>query len=636
MSEFTLSIYADAKEPSVRVIGPAGRSPAEGNVSLEFGAPSDGSMILTSWLLDSENLMHYFPRDRGLARVVTRFRDTGSKSLPLNVEPNYSAEATVAVSSSVPTSGPIVLHAVRHGGGSICALVKDVDGRPVRATVVISDTVEPTHFSSDTAKFAGSTDDKGQVVFPDLPPGSYTLTASILGPSRTPALGGDGEPFPSDAALIGVSQFVPQTVTVASNRETSVVLRAQQLGYVRGYVRVTGSLMPFELPQPRGIASNPRVRFDRSTGEFVAGPFVGGPANLSLWPLQSLPNEDISWWDTSIDVAAGKVTRVSLAPEGIAGNSAAEPLTPMTRHKIGGNLKSLQFGRVFLADGVTPAWGARLVASKDGKFYGDSFRADAAGSFLQDGGRYADVIRLLNLADPLRGASREPIVVVWLPGSTGAIITPNLRGTTAPIVLPAPIALRGHVTVGRKTVAGINSTFRITAAYQGQGQQNLLLCREATAQTDGSFSLDGLTPGTYKVQASRDGIWLSPTQTLTVHASATLPEIMLDIPLPGQAVDLQLTDAKGNPMPGAEVTISRPDGPLTDAVWPATFTADGAGDLHLEGLNAGSETVTVFSAPDRGSYDYGPPVRKPLKKLVIDVPLFAVGAPAILQTIRAD
>ena len=127
-----------------------------------------------------------------------------------------------------------------------------------------------------------------------------------------------------------------------------------------------------------------------------------------------------------------------------------------------------------------------------------------------------------------------------------------------------------------------------------------------TARPDGTFRLDGLTPGVYRVQAARDGIWLSAALSLTVgEAGDDRPPLALDIAPPGAPVVLHLAGA-----PGRTVRLDRPPGPLADELWPTTVATDGAGDLHLDGLEAGRHAVRPAEGGPAITFDV-PPVRLP-------------------------
>ena len=198
------------------------------------------------------------------------------------------------------------------------------------------------------------------------------------------------------------------------------------------------------------------------------------------------------------------------------------------------------------------------------------------------------------------------------------MIVPFRPGHDVRLVLPPAVALRGRVTVGGRPVSGLPSRFRVRAAYSGRGHLDDALSVEASAQADGTFTLAGLTPGAYQVQAARDDIWPSGTQTVTVGAEA-LPNMTLDIAPPGAAVLLSLVDKQGKPRPSQEVKVARPDGPLTEEIWPARLASDSTGLLRLDGLEAGRHILTVPG--------------KAKERVGFDVPIWTPTAPAKIQQI---
>jgi hypothetical protein len=144
-----------------------------------------------------------------------------------------------------------------------------------------------------------------------------------------------------------------------------------------------------------------------------------------------------------------------------------------------------------------------------------------------------------------------------------------------------------------------------------------LLDVSVTPQADGSFELAGLTPGTYKVQASLDNIWLSDAVTIVASAERPMAAIHLDIPSPGGPAVVHVASAKGKPLVGVQVMVDRPAGPLTELDWPAAFTSDGAGEVWIPALEAGKHRVRLND--NTGSANFTVP---PLPaKAVVDVHL---------------
>ncbi len=202
------------------------------------------------------------------------------------------------------------------------------------------------------------------------------------------------------------------------------------------------------------------------------------------------------------------------------------------------------------------------------------------------------------------GSPTGTVLVALLPGSHGAVIAPleeriPLSKRKLKLVLPPARSVRGKVTLGGKPLNARNNQFVVLAGYEGKGKLNGLLSVEVTPQADGSFELAGLTPGVYRVQAAMDGIWLSPSVRLVVGPDINPNPLTLNIGEPGAAPSLELVDTRGKPAVGAVVTVNRPQGPLSDRLWPPRFTADGAGMLHLPPLEAGLHQIQLRGKAQR-------------------------------------
>jgi hypothetical protein len=261
----------------------------------------------------------------------------------------------------------------------------------------------------------------------------------------------------------------------------------------------------------------------------------------------------------------------------------AETETRLAEHR-------LLTGRVLRADGKTPAYGATIQYFSPHNIEPEIYAvADADGSI--DAKNALDQRGATLIAEP-PGSPIWPVIVAMLPGECGATILDASGGIDKPLTieLPPAVTLRGHLTIGQAKLAGQPRDYHIFAAYQGKGMLDSILSVWATPQPDGSFELAGLTPGTYKVQASLDNIWLSDTITL-VASDKPMADIHLDIPAPGGPAAVHVTSAKGKPLVGVQVVVDRPAGPLTDLDWPASFTSDGAGEVWIPALEAGKHTV---------------------------------------------
>ena len=574
---YTVSLLPPPGQVAFHVVDPGGLPFAVPPTALRVTTASDpnyGSVPLTPDGAGIGRGKFYAP---GLYQVTVR---AGDRPLDINVlsGPYSEGTALIAVSPATVTSRPITIPTRRIGPASIRVLLRDAQGKPLRGAVTVGD-------QSHHAHYAASADASGVVVFPNMPLNffKYIVTARFTGRPVTAALSQIGGPFPSDADLLaGISQPLPQAVVVRGGEETLVTFGTQPPGYVR--LRLTGPLASASgyfaegrLPTEEALHD---TRYDPTTGEYLFGPLPAGPRTLRLFRyVGGKVATNLKAGQTTVTVKAGQIVHATLTAQSTAAQEAlySSPLS----------------GTVYLTDGKTPAWGARAALFLPNRLVPLRMaRTNTQGHLtLKDFWRSKARIR-----DFTTGASMKPVLVAWLPGENGAVLVPFQPGQDARLVLPAPISLHGRVTVSGKTVGGLPSLFRVRVAYQGQGKMTEALADalsvEATAQADGTFTLGGLTPGTYQVQAARDGIWLSGTQTVTV-STQDLPELTLDIAPPGVPVILRLEDRQGKPQTGQEVRIARPNGPLTGEIWPALLTSDGAGILRVDGLEAGHHLMTI-------------------------------------------
>lgn len=588
----TLSLDTPPARPSsVQVLTPDGQPLAGRSLGLgtAYAAwPNSGGG--TGLTLDTQGKAPLPPSllTPGLWRLDVPYRDTPQQASPffqITAEPYDAAGVLLAVSPALSSPAVLTLRAVHHGPGRVRVRLEDQDGRPAAGTVVISG-------FANGPDYAATVDARGEAVFPDMTSGQYTVQGYLAGHPSPPTLSNDGRPLPPDAALTGQAWVFPQTVTVSADSETPLTLRAQNVVYVRGRLPApapnTSVTITCDLPLLRapGISfQEVGSCFDADRREFVYGPLLPGRATFSAYQFDEALRRNVQVASATATVTAGTVTHIPLTPTPPgpdAGKSLAEA-NPIT-------------GTVLLHDGRTPAWGALAVLSlPDWSGFAQAARADALGH-LDD--KALTPPQTAPYGRPTRPAPTGsdppgPTLVAWLPGQAGATILPYVRGLDARIILPSPLSAPGRVTVGGQSVASLPGAFRVRAEYQGRGKLNDLLSLDVTAGPDGSFTLDGLTPGAYRVQAARDGIWLSATQTLTVGTGPPLPSLTLDIAPPGAPVVLHLTDSHGRPLPGQAVTPDVPPGPLADILWPPTITADGAGDLRLNSLTAGRHTFAM-------------------------------------------
>jgi hypothetical protein len=189
-------------------------------------------------------------------------------------------------------------------------------------------------------------------------------------------------------------------------------------------------------------------------------------------------------------------------------------------------------------------------------------------------------------------SSSSPAIVAFLPGACGATIqtSPLRPDDQVHLVLPRPISLTGLVAIGGVAPSHRPGTVHILAAYQGESPFSSALNVTTTADAEGRFTLAGLTPGTYLIQASLDEIWLSQQKRVRVAATSTRP-IKLLIPLPGAPVRVKLVDSVGNPVMGKSITIDR-TGPLA-VLWPQQWPSDSTGTIYIPTLEAGRHNIRI-------------------------------------------
>jgi hypothetical protein len=437
----------------------------------------------------------------------------------------------------------------------------------------------------------GSTNEKGAVRFTGVPSGKYVLRAYV--PEKSPPnLASLGQPVASEESLRD-RQVVPWTpIEPKFNTEQGAVLRLRSVGYVLGTLKPARGKKASDYTvylDETATKQGAEVRYDPEKGVFAAGPFLLGKVKLAAFD-QTDPRQPAKCGEFEASVEPGKVTQTTI--------SASETLVRPLAHAgsalvgmggvsmLGGGAEKLA-GRVMLPDGKTPALAARVMYFEPGQWQARlAGMADASGTLHPRGVWYSG-----NATDaqPPKYPD-QPVAVAWLPGCYGDVIQPVVEGKAIEWVLPEPKVLRGTVSVGGKP-PGPRGQIRVVAAYQGKGALAGVLSVQATAQADGLFELAGLTKGTYQVQAALDNIWLSPTLEVKVDQGDP-PPVKLAIGAPAGPMVVKLTDAHGQPLCGREVTLQRPGGPL-ESLWPRVLLSDGAGEVHIPALEAGTHKLRV-------------------------------------------
>jgi hypothetical protein len=282
----------------------------------------------------------------------------------------------------------------------------------------------------------------------------YTLTLSGISEVAIPALGNAGDPFPSDKILTGVVSYMPQTVAVRSNTQSTVTFPSP-LAYIRGKLEVSDSPANYTLSQDGINEQQTEFRINPTTGEFVAGPFLPGYVYLNLFRESGDIGGPYRMWRTRLMLTGDCVEHIALLPTGQkkvpgANDGRAVIMGGQSDVTDGDTPK----GAVYLSDGVTPAWGARAaVMLPDYSAPVKLTESDAAGR-LNKVEKYFTYAAWPGPA-PLGTASdppvspgpgprdpdspAAPVLVAWLPGSSGGVIVPFVPGESPKIVLPPPM-----------------------------------------------------------------------------------------------------------------------------------------------------------------------------------------------------
>jgi len=606
----TLALLPPAPPARFRVLRAADAAPLTGNQAMSYSSITDGGGWNSSTEFDPTGEGRLDGLAPGLHVIEVRYRNGPLKQIPLRDLPYHEARTVVAVSAALPAGAPPpTVRARGFAPGSVVVQVLDADGSPIKGA-----TVEVTP-AAGTAVACGTTAADGAVRFPGVPAWQYVAVAHAPpgGQPVTPTVdwAPDDAPLPDRAALAGQSAFLPVAVAPVPNAEQRIVLRRQAVGYVAGTLKLPAGAHAnqFNLhveratgaPDVPGISAG-ALRYQRSTGQFVAGPFQPGAVRLRAyyWP-PDVPRagaaDDAGRLDVTVE--AGKVTD---APWTVTVPAAAAPRTGTASMMLGVGGATARAtgadviaGRVFLADGTTPADAARVFyfepARREPSIVG---LADPTGA-IRARGRWVSA-NARDMKNPPE--TTGPVAVAMLPGACGAT-TVDVAKAPRPLrfVLPPAISAGGRVTVGGAAPDGRAGRLRVLAAYDAAASVAApLLAVQATARADGTFDLAGLTPGKYRVQAALDDVWLSATVAIDVAPDRPIAPIALDVPRPAGPVAVLVTDPKGAPLPGRTVTVDRPSGPLTDALWPKSFDTDGAGVAHIPALEAGSHTIRIPDA----------------------------------------
>ena len=636
-TEFRLNVFSQSSDAPFRILKADG-TPYTGIKVYRWG-PVDTitASSNSNAKLDSTGFGQVTFQHSGFWHFDFMYRDSPMTSFPL-YPPYFLAGGVVAVSPNLRDAEPPTLTAGFVEPGSARVVVQDSAGRPIHATVDI--------MAGSSLARSATTGDDGAAVFKSL----YTAdqvgalmdqyAVQIHSPQMPdqdlPNLGKDDEPLPSPDMLRTRQAFIPeklwkQRLPLAVNKQTDVVVRAERFRYVYGTLRSTIK-PPFgrqlEQWQRQGdIALNLRAALRvLPTGEYVAGPFLSGLVQIQFYDLNSRrlvnvplqldtrPDEPLRF-DFDADQASRPPQLPASPPQ-----PQPDPLLNAGPAFMGMGGITAQaggagplIGNVFLADGMTPALGAQVLYFAAGG-HGPALLAiaDAQGDLHPRGLWFPEVVN-----DPAQTTrtSQTPALVAFLPGTTGAVIqtSPVRAGEPVRLVLPPPISLSGRVTIGGAAPSSRPGNVQVLAAYQGQGTLNSALSLTADADAEGRFTLAGLTPGTYLVQASLDDIWLSSPVRVVVPARNPLA-LNLSIALPGVPVVVHLLDPQGKLVVGKSIEFDHP-GPLS-SLWPRQWTSDAAGVVFIPTLETGRHSIRVTGSSTSVNIDV-PPLPGPPERIQI-------------------
>jgi hypothetical protein len=551
----SLALAAPPAHPTLRLLDHTGK-PLAGPVAYGARHLPQHADTMTSIPFTDGSLDPRFLDDRGWYAWTARYpASANSGAAP---EPFFEAAGFLPSSNWLPRSAPFTVQAQARNPGNLRVRIADADA-PLRGVA----SLVSYHALPD---MTGSLDPRGEILFTAVPTAPCTVAADLPEFAIPLTARADVPRLPEDAALLHRRAILPVTLTPRHNTTDLVELHPEPVGYIRGIVHQppdgsmrTVDIRPAPEQEKRGALVN-----RNPAGEFVAGPFPVGTAHLQFITYATDGPHVLT---RDLPVSPDRVATLSVA-------LPAEPLAPPTA-------AAALHGKIFLPDN-TPANGARVFLLRAGESTpAYSATTDAAGILHP---------RSLDRAIALSFPTTPSALVAFLPGNHGGVLLSPVPTGDLAITLPPPRSVKGRITLGGSPLASRPAHLHIRAAFQNPSPLAHYLDIDTTADADGNFELAGLSPGTYRVQASLDDVSFSPTLTLIDTPDAPLA---LDIPLPSAPLTLQLSNPDGSPRAGAAVTLSTNDGPLADTLAPHAWTTDANGALLIPTADAGPHTLTL-------------------------------------------
>jgi hypothetical protein len=576
LTRHRLAIYERNNKTDFQVFRPDGRPLELQSAHMGFSAIGAREECHTRTKLDEDGRGSFLFDHTGLWQLDFKFRETLIMTGP--IDPPYDqASGFVAVSPLFRSARLARFHGVNIALATLTVRLQDAAGKPLQGTLELVAGAE----RSTTVR---STDAQGIARFVGQGVGTYEIRADVAG--LAPLEHGDfNVPLPDDAALKFGQAILPKTIMPLFDGDVAVVLKPEPVGYIRGVLKPPAGKTCSEYVvgawselQDCG-ASRKNLP---ATGEFVLGPFPPGKALVRVLDLDVrtvVVQEEIA-------IQAGQVARMEIHAPVVA--PVKPPESDQVYITMGGkrrlaSIRDVLKGRVTMPGGKTPAMGA-MVCFFDAGCSQPILAGitDPAGNIHGQRRRYSGAEGTARLDD-----SNVAAVVALLPGTCGAVVAALTLDKPLELVLPAPQSLRGKVTVAGSKAVGHLGHVRVAAAHLGKGRLEGLLNVQASADADGRFTLSGLSPGTYKVQAVLDDLWLSESCTIAA-GGGPISDVNLVIGAPGAASEIVVTDVAGMPLSKQLITLDRPDGPLAAECWPAEWRTDGAGRVYIPTLEAGT------------------------------------------------
>src|SRR5450432_108316 len=609
---YKMNLYEQKNKASYKALQTDG-TPAPKFAGISFG-PVDTVEWNSSADLDSSGLGKRDLEHAGLWQMQVIFRDSPITSSPIRGS-YFQAGGHVAVSPNLDNTNLPTFTATRVEAPSARVQVLDLTGNPLHVTV---------HMGSGSwnESFSTTTDDHGEVLFGGLlanvkyyvslasAPGTEVqnvdLGKFLVRPAGRPVVKGVTLPVGFDPQMLPPEQlhaesgFMEKIFMAEENTETRVIMREVPLHYIYGAVGHNPKewvccWVDYPL-QRRGVESRSRT----STGEYVLGPFFPGQARIGFGRMTGPSNYIEYHAEITVPPGDGEPIHFDIDVDKYTPDPPKDPPDPMVSapeivtmgmqgisSKAGGAQHLT--GKVYHSDSWTPALGAQVLYFQRHRPSPSLFAmADALGDLQPRGLWYSGA----SATTENDSGTDSPIVVAFLPGACGVSVQtgPFQAGQPLRLVLPPPLSLNGRVTVGGLSPSHRPGAIHVLAAYQGKGALNPYASIATTADSDGRFTLAGLSPGEYLVQAALDDIWLSSPVRLRV-SNAHLSSLKLAIPLPGAPVRIDVRDSSGKPMAKVPVILDHA-GPM-QALWPHEWITDGAGSVYIPTVEAGQHTFHV-------------------------------------------